>query len=157
MSFVFKKTEISGNTHIQCSGALDENAKLPDNSATFHGDLILKMADVNLINSMGCRNWVNWIKSLKAQGLIKLVECSPAVIGQANVLTGFLPSNVTVDSFSVPYSCLKCGDVQLKLFNSKDVIKNGKVTVEEEIPCAKCGGTRSMDVVAQKYFIFLRK
>lgn len=157
MSFAFKISETAGNTQIHFSGSLDENSKLPDNADTFHGNLILNMADVNQINSMGCRTWVNWIKSLKAEGQIRLAECSAPVIGQANILIGFLPGHVKVDSFFVPYSCPMCNGVQLKLYNTKDAFVNGQVTVKEKIPCAKCGGSQSFDMMPQKYFTFLRR
>ena len=157
MNFSYKENQDAGNTYIQLSGALDENANLPDNSSVFPGDLILDMENVNPINSLGCRNWVIWIKSVKAQGVIKFVKCSSAVIGQANVLNGLFPDHAQVDSLFVPYLCSACNLSHKVLVNSKDVFVNGKIGIAEEIPCPNCGGSQSMNISPKTYFNFLRK
>lgn len=157
MSLTYKKNQDAGNTYIQFSGSLDENAGLPDNSTVFPGDLVLDLENVNPINSLGCRNWVLWIKSVKAEGAIKFVKCSPAVIGQANVLSGLFPAHAQVESLFVPYVCSACNLEYKTLVNSKDVFVNGKIAIAEEIPCAKCGGSQLMNISPKSYFNFLRK
>lgn len=151
------KIEISrnqGDVILSLEGILDENCMLPEFSEPIEGRLFVDLAKLTMINSMGVRKWVEWMRLRKdiPQG-VHLVRCSPVVINQVNILNGFLPSYARVVSFYIPYYCPDCGHEESVL------IEVGAAALDSlgAKPCAMCGSVMEMDVVQDIYFKFLNK
>ena len=110
MSFEFKVGENENDgALIELSGQIDELAdfekiELPQNAKRITIDL----KRIKLLNSVGLRSWVLWIKSLD-QSIIVLRHCPAVAVHQMNILEGFMPLKSTVESFEVPYHCESCG------------------------------------------------
>lgn len=154
MSFRFT-TAIRGTTaYVEMIGHLDETAVLPEVTDLNAAAVTIDLAGVNLINSLGCRRWLNWIGEVAARvQSIELSRCSFAFVQQLNVLGGFSPRRALVTSFFVPYACAWCGHqarVLHKIEPSFDVN-----LVPEALPCAACGKTMTIEVMRQTYFKFL--
>src|SRR5688572_6381314 len=96
---------------IKLAGVIDEDnhlAELADKLGD--GRALIDLGDVERINSCGTRDWVNWIAQLEARGVQPvLVECSPAIVAQLNLVKNFSGSAV-VKSFYVPYYCSECDE-----------------------------------------------
>lgn len=140
---------------VSMSGILDETCELPEFATPVTGRLIIDLEKLAMINSLGCRKWVLWIKAVKAKQGITLAKCSPAVVNQMNILSGFLPDNVTVESLFVPYHCEACADERFILFhieqaNSAEQIANWP----EKLDCPQCKSRMELDVLKARYFVF---
>lgn len=146
------------DVELSVSGLLDETAELPAFPQTIPGKLIVDLAGVVMINSLGCRIWVNWIRTVKANGGVFLVKCSPPVVHQINILVGFLPDNVKVNSFYVPYACQDCNEESFILLEEGTGFNgNGVVGLKEVMTCPHCKGEMTLDVIEARYFKFLQK
>ena len=137
---------------MEVSGWLDGHATLPD-LGFVSGTLIINLFELSFINSLGIRDWVNWIKTVRAEKGITLIRCSPPFVRQISILQNFIPEGVTVESICVPYFCDQCEREERQLIN----IGTGIETLPAEIPCVICKGEMSIDVVKNTYFKFWEK
>ena len=145
-------TKTETQTFIDVDGAVDERAVLPQLSA-IQGQIIINLAQLTFINSLGIRIWIKWIKSLKADKGIALVNCSPPFVRQMSILQNFIPEGVTVKDILVPYYCAQCSHEDQKLVNVERALQ----TVPNEIPCAKCNGKMELGILKNSYFKFWEK
>lgn len=140
---------------MRFSGVLDEVFEFPEVAERPKGRLILELAGVTVINSIACRNWVNWIKELPG---IELQECSPAIVNQANILIGFIPPTAKIKSFYVPYFCEPCEhEERILLTEGKGFQPGGPIELPSDLKCPKCGEPMVLDVIPERYFLFLKK
>ncbi len=158
MKLVVKIEAQGENTTVHLGGILDERCELPVFEAPIKGKLYIDLEKLFMINSLGCRKWVNWIRDIKAEKGIHLTNCSPPVVNQINILAGFIPENVTVDSIFVPYFCEACSvDIQ-KLFPvSKNDNRPAVEAVPETVTCTQCNQPMDLDVLKSRYFAFILK
>lgn len=154
-SVMTKKGE---DVYLSLSGVIDELSSLP----TFEevqGRLYIELEHLTMINSIGCRNWVQWFRDkVRAKGGVSLVKCSPAIINQVNILTGFLPQGVDVDSFFVPYFCDECGYEEQMLLTRGTDFNDGQLLADVvERACPACGALMAPDIIKKRYFQFILK
>jgi hypothetical protein len=145
-------TKQGQDVRVALDGCMDENCVLPIFKDEIQGKLIIDLEKLTMVNSLGSRRWQKWIKDVRAQGGISLVRCSTPFVAQVNVLQGFVPPAVKIESFLVPYLCTKCAHEEHLLFT---VGKDTSVT--DERICPTCGGTSKLDVHKSHYFNFLDK
>lgn len=143
---------------VTLSGVIDERATLPV-FAEVSGHLFINLEQLTMINSIGCRSWVHWFKEVvRAKGGVSLIKCSPAIVHQINILSGFLPKGVRVDSFYVPYHCDECGHQdQILLVHGQDYNDERLLNEVTSRLCGACGALMSPDIIEKRYFQFLSK
>lgn len=139
-------------TDIEIDGSLDAQAKLPD-VGSVKGRLVINLAKLTFINSLGIRHWVNWIKSLRTEKGITLTQCAPPFVRQLGILHTFLPKDVSVKSICVPYYCEECSYEEQKLI----IVETELSTLPSELPCVKCTGKMKLDVIKTVYFKYWEK
>ena len=82
---------------------------------------MIDLGEIERINSCGVRDWVNWLEKLETNGTRSvLVECSPAIVAQINLVNNFTGSGV-VKSFYVPYFCPECDEEKVLLVEASDM------------------------------------
>ena len=157
MKFKSVVTLEKNRTLMVLEGWLDERAELPELDDPVKGDLVLDLQGITLVNSLGVRNWIQWLKVLRVESDVKLINCSPAVVKQVNILQGFLSDRTKIESIYVPYFCEDCGREDNLLIN---IPKLGEpVTVAAappEFKCSQCGMNMELDMIESQYFTFLQ-
>jgi len=95
--------------YVKLSGVIDEDNSLGTLVEQIPaGTAIINVGEVERINSCGVRDWVNWLgKVEKNNGSVILVECSPAIVAQINLVHNFTGGGA-VKSFFAPYFCPAC-------------------------------------------------
>jgi anti-anti-sigma regulatory factor len=136
-------------------GVITEDNGLQDRLAEIHHrKVLLNLAKVERINSCGVRDWIRWVQDLERRGnSIHLVQCSPAVIAQINMVRNFCGALGHVISFQAPYLCETCDEEREETFLSASI--SGK-----EAPpalCQTCGEQMEFDDLPDSYFAFLRE
>lgn len=141
---------------LKLSGPLDEHTELPTLEGPVSDRLNIDLKDLANINSVGCRTWMNWIKTLKAKDGIYLHNCPPHFISQVSILFGFIPDGVTIESFFVPYFCDSCGAEELVKVEAgpRDF---STFKIDDEIICPVCSALMHLDVVKDKFLAFWKK
>ncbi len=147
--------------HFEFSGSLDEDAKLPVITEKIR-EVHIDLRQLKTINSCGIREWVKWIQPLSQTYEVHFHCCPKIVIDQVNMVSGFLPKNVYVESFYVPYYCEENdADRSILLERERDFRQPmgsnpGFVNFQETMTFDDVGGEYEIDVISAKYFKFLK-
>jgi anti-anti-sigma regulatory factor len=139
---------------VKLSGVIDEDNELADLTDSIPGSMVvIELGEVERINSCGVRDWVNWLNALEAKGAeIVLVECSPAIVAQINLVNNFT-GNGSVKSFYVPYFCPECDEEKVLLCEAAEM-----GPPPHEPPVCRCDGcdlVMDFDDMPDSYFAFL--
>ena len=141
-------------TYVKLSGVIDEDNELADLSDKIpEGTAIIDLGDVERINSCGVRDWVNWLSKVEEGNTsVVLVECSPAIVAQINLVNNFTGDGV-VKSFYVPYFCPECDEEKVLLVETADM---GPAPHEPPTcRCDECDLVMDFDDMPDSYFAFL--
>ena len=103
-------------SYVKLAGVIDEDNELTSLTDKIPaGTAVIDLGEIERINSCGVRDWVNWLTKLEGQATkAVLVECSPAIVAQINLVNNFTGSGV-VKSFYVPYFCPDCDEEKVLL------------------------------------------
>ncbi|MDX2092073.1 MAG: hypothetical protein SFX73_29685 [Kofleriaceae bacterium] len=141
-------------SYVKLGGVIDEDnelADLVDKIPT--GTAVIDLGEIERINSCGVRDWVNWLNKLENNGTRSvLVECSPAIVAQINLVNNFTGNGV-VKSFYVPYFCPECDEEKVLLVEANDM---GPAPHEPPTcRCDECDLVMDFDDMPDSYFAFL--
>ncbi|HKE20126.1 MAG TPA: STAS domain-containing protein [Kofleriaceae bacterium] len=139
---------------VKLAGVIDEDNELTELTDKIHGStVVIDLGEVDRINSCGVRDWVNWLGRVEAKNVdVVLVECSPAIVAQINLVNNFTGSGV-VKSFYVPYFCPECDEEKVLLCETGDM---GPPPHEPPIcRCDECDLVMDFDDMPDSYFAFL--
>lgn len=141
-------------SYVKLGGVIDEDNELPvllDQIPA--GTAVIDLGEIERINSCGVRDWVNWLNKLENNGTRSvLVECSPAIVAQINLVNNFTGSGV-VKSFYVPYFCAECNEEKVLLVEAGDM---GPPPHEPPTcRCDECDLVMDFDDMPDSYFAFL--
>lgn len=141
-------------TFIKLSGVIDEDNELTDLTDKIPGGTaVIDLGEVERINSCGVRDWVNWLGKVESSKTdVVLVECSPAIVAQINLVNNFTGGGV-VKSFYVPYFCPECDEEKVLLCEAADM---GPPPHEPPTcRCDECDLVMDFDDMPDSYFAFL--
>jgi anti-anti-sigma regulatory factor len=139
---------------VKLAGVIDEDNELTELTDKIHGGtVVIDLREVERINSCGVRDWVNWLGKVESKNIeIVLVECSPAIVAQINLVNNFTGNGV-VKSFYVPYFCPECDEEKVLLCETADM---GPPPHEAPIcRCDECDLVMDFDDMPDSYFAFL--
>lgn len=138
------------------SGAIDETSALNELVLRAQGGrLVLDLAGVTFINSLGVRDWIRMQAEATRQSLaIELRRVSEPIIHQLNMIIA-TRGTASVSSFFAPYACDACGREESLLV---DAIANGPSLAQLVPPpmqCPECGAQMAFNDFPERYFSFL--
>ncbi len=144
---------------LKLDGVLDETAELPAFDTSFAGRVMIDLEKLSFINSLGCRKWIHWLKAYPKETQIALTKCSSVIVNQINILVGFVPPGVAVESIYVPYFCESCEkDEQVLMPTPGGAVQDWTPdSVPDEKECVHCKQQAELDVIKPRYFHFLVK
>lgn len=148
---------------LQFFGTIDEDVIFPSVDIAGIKQIVIDLQAVKTINSVGIREWLNWITPLASSVEMTLMNCPKALVFQFNMVEGFLPANAKVTSFYVPYYCESCDQEDNVLFQvGQDIsLQNGTVQINKKSiklnSCKEGSCQAEMDVTEAKYFQFLKR
>ncbi len=147
-------------TLLSLAGTIDEQFDGKKLAASLKGRiLVLDLGEVRKISSFGVREWVDFVRAAgeRFESVI-LVECSPKVVDQLNMVMNFAGSGPTaakVFSFYAPYRCDYCDAdrrILLQVDRDFDAIRGMK---PPERPCPSCGNSEYFDEDPPSYLSYL--
>src|SRR5213078_2600869 len=142
-------------SYVKLGGVIDEDNELGDLVEKISaGTAVIDLGEVERINSCGVRDWVNWLSKLENNGTRSvLVECSPAIVAQINLVNNFT-GNGSVKSFFAPYFCPKCEREKVFLVETAEMV--GQTPPKAPVcRCDECDGIMDFDDMEESYFAFL--
>jgi anti-anti-sigma regulatory factor len=141
-------------SYVKLGGVIDEDNELGDLVDKIpQGTAVIDLGEIERINSCGVRDWVNWLSKLEYNGTRSvLVECSPSIVAQINLVNNFTGNGV-VKSFYVPYFCPECDEEKVLLVEATDM---GPPPHEPPTcRCDECDLVMDFDDMPDSYFAFL--
>jgi len=140
---------------LAISGPIDESARLPELlDRSSGGRLVLDLAGVTFINSLGVRDWIRMQAAAQRGGItIELRRVAEPVIHQLNMIIATRGPRVT--SFFAPYACDGCGREDSMLI---DAVANARALAELSAPamtCPECNAQMAFNDFPERYFSFL--
>jgi anti-anti-sigma regulatory factor len=144
-----------GWTAVGLRGTIDEHAGLASVTGQVRGRLVVvDVGAIARINSVGVRDWMNWLKALAEGGRrVVLVDCSPAMMDQVNLVRNFT-QGAWVDSFLAPYFCDRC-DLERDERLDPVALRRDGAGVAPAISCGKSACGLTFDDVEEGYFAFI--
>jgi anti-anti-sigma regulatory factor len=141
-------------SYVKLGGVIDEDNELGDLVDKIpSGTAVIDLGEIERINSCGVRDWVNWLSKLEANGTRSvLVECSPAIVAQINLVNNFTGNGV-VKSFYVPYFCPECDEEKVLLVEASDM--GAPPHEPPTCRCDECDLVMDFDDMPDSYFAFL--
>ena len=142
-------------TYVKLAGVIDEDNELGTLAEKLGGGTaVIDVSEIERINSCGVRDWVNWLgKAEKGGAKIVLVECSPAIVAQINLVNNFTGQGV-VKSFYAPYFCPNCDLEKVLLVETRDM-HGTQPFKAPSCRCDECDGPMDFDDMEESYFAFL--
>jgi anti-anti-sigma regulatory factor len=142
-------------TYVKLSGVIDEDNELGTLAEKLSsGTAVIDLSEIERINSCGVRDWVNWLgRAEKGGAKVVLVECSPAIVAQINLVNNFTGQGV-VKSFYAPYFCPNCDLEKVLLVETRDMY-GAQVFKAPSCRCDECDGPMDFDDMEESYFAFL--
>jgi anti-anti-sigma regulatory factor len=154
--FNVEVTQRDDVTYIKLSGVVDEDnelASLVDRVGA--GTTVIDLAEIERINSCGVRDWVNWLTKMEKKGArVIMVECSPAIVAQINLVNNFVGDGA-VKSFYAPYFCPSC-DLEKVLLVELDEMAGQDKPKAPVCRCDECDGVMDFDDMEESYFAFIQ-
>lgn len=138
-------------------GAIDEAAALHEMVGRANGGrLVLDLAGVTFINSLGVRDWIRMQAAAQQAGLsVELRRVAEPLVHQLNMIIATRGS-ATVASFFAPYACDACGREESLLI---DAVANGPGLAALQPPamtCPECSAQMAFNDFPERYFSFLQ-
>jgi len=138
------------------SGAIDETSGLLDLiGRASDGNLVLDLAAVSFINSLGVRDWIRMQAAATKAGIsVELRRVSEPVVHQLNMIIATRGTGSVV-SFYAPYACDACGREESLLV---DAVANHDALTRMDappMPCPECGAQMAFNDFPERYFSFL--
>ncbi|MFC1610517.1 hypothetical protein ACFL6C_06140 [Myxococcota bacterium] len=140
-------------TYVRLYGAIDETFVPTEVFGDVPGrDVILNLKAVTRLSSFGVRGWVNAMKELRPQvDRVSLVQCSPAVVSQLNMVSNF-SGGAAVVSVQVPFYCEQCSwDTDLTMEVAPQLADGSKLP---QVECKRCNNPMVLDDDVASYFAF---
>lgn len=141
---------------LTLAGRIDERARLAELlSKVAPGPLTIDLADVTYINSLGVRDWVDFLRRLEGKGVTVAFErCADVMVLQMNMING-ARGKAEVRSFFAPFACDACGWEGASLVETQRVAPVVTAGGTPEIRCPDCGQTARFADFVDRYFLFL--
>ena len=145
-----------GDGQLLLSGAIDENAGLNELLGYAQGGrLVLDLAGITFINSLGVRDWIRLQAAATQQRIaVELRRVAEVIVHQLNMIIA-TRGTARVTSFFAPYACDACGREESLLV---DAITNAAGLAQLQPPpmtCPECGAPMAFNDFPERYFSFL--
>jgi hypothetical protein len=156
-------TEVRGRMTITAdgdalvlAGSIDETAELHELPArAYGGRLILDLAAITFINSLGVRDWIRMqAAAQKSRLAVELRRVAEPLVHQLNMIIATRGTAV-VSSFFAPYACDSCGREDSLLIDAiAHAARLGKLD-PPPMTCPECQAPMAFNDFPERYFSFL--
>jgi anti-anti-sigma regulatory factor len=141
---------------LMLAGAIDETAGLLELlQSRVNSHLVLDLAGVTFINSLGVRDWIRMQAAATQQNIqLELRRVAEVIVHQLNMIIATRGTS-NVSSFFAPYACDRCGREESLLIDAR---VHGAQLAKLQPPamtCPECGGPMAFNDFPERYFSFL--
>lgn len=148
-----------GFTAVRLDGVIDEHNELAEMLEPIgQGDkLLVDLGGIKRLNSVGVRDWVNWLRALRPRfKQIVLFDCPPPVMSEVNFVKNFA-EGAFIATFAVPLFCPSCNKEESRILETQALRvdgQGGRVRLPG-FACEKPVCANAIDDDEESYFAFL--
>lgn len=127
-----------GFVALRLDGIIDEHNGLEDllPSVGEGHTLLVDLGGVKRMNSVGVRDWVNWMRALRQRWKsIVLFDCPPPVMNEVNFVKNFAEGAV-ITTFQAPTFCGQCKKEECKTLDA--LALRGDGAAQPQLPSFRC-------------------
>jgi anti-anti-sigma regulatory factor len=141
---------------IALGGAIDEAAGLAElPGRAREGRLVLDLAAVTFINSLGVRDWIRMLRAAERAGIaVELRRVAEPIVQQLNMIVATRGAAVVASCYA-PYACEACGHEESCLIDLAAHLPALQRGAPPALPCPACGAAMAFHDFAERYFAFL--
>jgi hypothetical protein len=143
----------TAQTRVVLKGDFTEATSFDDLLPVMVGRVDFDLSQVRYMNSLGVREWCNFLRRAPIQGY-EFHACSIPFILQASMVEDVLGRG-TVASFFAPYHCDTCDHSEERLLQSAAILACD--CVPPVFSCPACDGEMHLDDLPERYFAFLKR
>lgn len=132
-------------------GQIDEDSNFSSLEGITADVMVFDLEKVNLINSCGIRDWIEFQKALSPNMKLIYRKCPQVIVEQLNIVKGFIRQNSEVESFYAPYFN-EAKDEEIKVLLTPSQIKDGMAPLLKDAD----GNELEFDEIEAQYFSFLK-
>ena len=160
MSLTYEIEKKADCDRVIFNGPLDESSGGPLRELLHRGGpkVIFNFAKIEYINSLGARNWMNFLRSFSEvvpNRQIVFEECTFDIISQVNMYPGFR-GNADITSFTCEFFCEACNAEDRELFTAREDVEELAKEITSR-KCRKCGSTLELEEPIESILYFLNK
>jgi predicted RNA-binding Zn-ribbon protein involved in translation (DUF1610 family) len=138
-----KRRSPDGTLHVTIAGKIDERFDAAPVLADAKGKVVMHLAGVRSISSLGVRAFEMFVQALPAD--VVLVHVSPAIASQLTMIPNLCGERTVVESAKLPFTCPTCGAEK-----AHSIPFRAQANVEHAPKCA-CGATMELDGLPEQY------
>ena len=142
---------------VKFSGTISQDADFSPVQLDGVESVAFDFEEVNRINSVGIRQWIQFIETIPETVNVSFERCPLRIINQINLFPGFTGNRrVDINSFYAQFKCKDCRKSHTTLLETRQHFNSDEIKAPM-IPCPKCKKDMRFDGIAKKYFLFLRR
>ena len=129
------------------AGCIDERADLSPIRSVSAGTLVLDLAGVTRINSVGVREWIKAMKGFPSTVSVTWVNVAECLVAQLSMIANF-SGPARIATFFAPYFCDDCGHEERHLMTVAEVSTSATAPAQS---CGICGAQMAFDDIEEDY------
>jgi anti-anti-sigma regulatory factor/DNA-directed RNA polymerase subunit RPC12/RpoP len=131
-------------------GRIDDSSPLGELATQVApGNVSIDTNGVTFINSIGMREWLRFVRALKARGRVTFERVAAVLITQMNLLPEFDGTPIT--SFHAQYVCEACGAEAVLLVDAIAHAEELRGMRAPKLPCPECGKPMDLADFPERY------
>jgi CheY-like chemotaxis protein len=148
--------ELGGAVVVVVQGDITEAVDLGPLAMRLRNEqrIVFDMAGVRYVSSAGVKAWADVISTLEGKEYA-FRHCSIAFASQAAMVPMVVGSG-RVLSLEAPYHCPTCDRDDLRLLETRALLREGANITPPTLRCVSCSGELEFDDLPNRYFAFLR-
>lgn len=140
---------------IALNGRIDEHTDLVKAIGKLGDPLLLDLAGITFINSLGIREWIRMLRFLEGQRFaVRLLRVAQPLVVQMSMIPEAVTGAV-VESFYAPYRCDECAGEHAQCLGAEETRSSLDLGQLPARSCPECGGVMQLDEDAGRYLAFL--
>lgn len=143
------ESQESGPAVLRLAGTIDEHSDLSRLHGLGPGPVVLDLAEVRRINSVGVREWIRAMRAIPEPVEVFWDNVSPAMVTQLGMIANF-HGHSRIRSFYAPYYCPACDLEQRYLLSVSADLSDGQ-PVAPPRECPECTEPLVFDDIEEDY------
>jgi|GEM_PF-1245113 len=140
------------NSLAQILTALGESSAV---GAANNDTLVVDMGGIKRLNSVGVRDWVNWLRAIrKKYRTVILFDCPAPVMNEVNFVKNFA-EGAYITTFVAPLFCLRCQKEEARILETRS-LRNGSRLAMPAFNCERSDCENALDDDEESYLGFVR-